>query len=136
MPRATINTDSQRYELKSLPEGFVVLKRMSYGQWLHRQELAMKLQIDGGKKGDGMKGEMVMANKAVTVFELSQCIVDHNLEHDNGEKLDFRQPQTLDILDPRIGNEISGYIMELHEFDSGNSQSGSLTSSAVDVTSE
>ena len=137
MPRATIDTSTQKVDLKTAPpDGFVMLRRMTYGKWLHRQELALKLQIDAGKKGDNMKGEMQMANKAVTLFEFQECVIDHNLENDAGEKLDFKQPYTLDILDPRIGNEIGEAIMRLHEADLGNSEAGSNSSSTDQKTED
>lgn len=118
MPSAVVNTDSKRYELKSLEGGFVELKRMSYGQWLHRQELALRLEVKAGKGSAGAGGEMAIANKAVTQYEFQQCLVNHNLEDENGSPLDFRQITTLERLDPRIGNEIGLYISELHEFNS------------------
>jgi hypothetical protein len=131
MPKATISQQTVHKDLHSLPEGFVELRRMPYGQWLHRQELAMRMSIEtqgSQRNNQGIKGEMVMANQAVTQFEFTQCIVDHNLENDAGEKMDFRSAQSLQLLDPKVGNEIATYIMELHEFDSGNSSSGSDSS--------
>jgi hypothetical protein len=131
MPRATISTESVHKDLETLEGGFVDLRRMPYGKWLHRQELAMRMTIEAQSKGgrnSDVKGEMVMANKKVTVFEFSECIVDHNLEDDNGDPLDFKTLRALEVLDPKIGNEIGGYIMELHEFDSGNSSTGSVSS--------
>src|SRR5262245_33703865 len=129
MPKATISQEAVRYDLKTLPEGYVELRRMPYGQWLHRQELAMRLSIEAqGRQQAGFKGEMVMANQAVTQFEFQQCVVSHNLENDAGEPLDFRSPHSLALLDPKIGNEISRYISEMHEFEAGNSSDGSNSS--------
>jgi hypothetical protein len=130
MPKATVDITPQRKELKSLPGGFVELKRMPFGQWLHRQELALQLKIGSTGKGrDSMSGELAMANKAVTVFEFQQCIVNHNLTMDDeGEQpLDFRNAMALDLLDAKVGEEIGNYINELHAFeqDLGNSESGS-----------
>jgi len=120
MPKAVIDTVEERYELNSLPEGFVVLKRLPYGDWLKRQEMAMQMTFEGNRKA-GMKGKMDMMNYNTTVFEFSRCIVDHNLEDASGNKLDFNNPATLAALDPRVGNEISDQIRNLHEFDEGNS---------------
>lgn len=137
MPRATVSIEAVRKDLETLPPqdgeagGFVMLRRMPYGKWLHRQELSMRMTIEaqgkGSNKGD-VKGEMLMANKAVTVFEFSECIVDHNLTDDNDQPLDFKSIRALEVLDPKVGNEIGGYIMELHEFDAGNSLAGSVSS--------
>lgn len=115
MPSAVVTTKTERYDLKTLEGGFVELRRMSYGQWLHRQELSLRLKIES-ERGKGTAGEMAMANKSVTLYEFQQCLVDHNLEDENGTPLDFRNATTLERLDPRIGNEIGQYISELHEF--------------------
>ena len=89
----------------------------------------MRMMVESqGRQTQGFKGEMVMANQAVTQFEFTHCIVSHNLENDNGELLDFRSQQALQVLDPKIGQEISEYITEMHEFDSGNSSDGSNSS--------
>jgi hypothetical protein len=141
MPRATVDTTPKRYDLESLPEGFVTLRRMPFGDWLHRQELALRLQMQqemGKRKGQAadMKAEMQMANKAVTVFEFRKCMVDHNLEDEQGNKLDFSGPVALEQLDPRVGNEIGQLISELHEFDLGNSQTVSDTPSEAVETVE
>lgn len=124
MPVASVSTESVKKELKTLEGGFVELKRMPYGAWLKRQEMAMQLKFNAAKGGD-TAGEIAMANKAVTVFEFSQCIVDHNLEITEGTPFDFRQETSLDRLDPKVGNEIASYITEMHEFDLPNSLSES-----------
>lgn len=131
MPIASIDPTPIRYDLKSLPDGYVEIRRMPFRDWLKRQEMAMRIMVEGNKgQGgqSGMKGEMVMANEVVTTFEFSRCIVSHNLQHPNEELMDFNSPSTLAILDSRVGNEISTYITELHEFDEGNSETGSTSS--------
>jgi hypothetical protein len=127
MPRAVIDISPEEFELKSCPGGVVKLRRMPYGDWLHRQELAIKMTVaSSGKKGQReTEGQMVMANKAVTTFEFSRCIVEHNLEDENGNILDFKTEKALNVLDPRVGNEIGDLIGSLHEVDEGNSLPGS-----------
>ena len=119
MPRATVDTTPTEYDLKTLPEGKVSLKKMSYGAWLTRQEMMMEIQMSGSKGGE-TSGSMKMANRAVTEFELRNTIVAHNLEDEHGNPLDVNSPQFLDVLDPRVGGEISGYVSEMHEVDEGN----------------
>lgn len=123
MPKATVDTSTERYDLKTCEGGFVEIKRMPYGEWLTRSEIAMQTFFESQKGQKSFKGEMVMRNNAVTSFEFKNCIVNHNLEDADGNALDFRSPVALQVLDPRIGNEISEYIRELHEFDEGNSDS-------------
>lgn len=118
MPRATVtNQEAERFELKSCPEGFVMLKRMTYGQFLARRDIAAKFRLDAKASTKDMGGEMIMAQKKVAEYEFSKTIVDHNLEDDNGNKLDLAQPGILDILDPRIGSEISDLIDSMNQFE-------------------
>lgn len=116
MPKAVVDiNDTKEVKLKSCPGGVVKLKRMSYGQKLERQTLAMEATAGGKGKDAGMALQM-MQKRAVT-FEFASCIVDHNLEGANGEKLNFALPSTVDVLDPRVGDEISEYIDEMNNFE-------------------
>jgi len=117
MPKAYTTKDTVREELKSCPEGFVVLKRMTYGDKLERQELVkMAISLSAGK--DAM-GEMAMANKKATYLEFAGCIVEHNLEKDDaGTPFNFKNSADVDALDPRVGEEINTLISEMNNFDS------------------
>lgn len=130
MPRAVIDDTPERKELRSCPGGWVDLKRMPYGDWLHRTDISMQMQIAMEEKklrnnsGGGASGTIAMQNAAVTTYEFSRCIVDHNLEDAAGNKLNFKNQATLQILAPRIGQEISDLINEMHvgltEIEEGN----------------
>lgn len=132
MPIASVSNDLQHHDLKSLPEGYVKLRRMPYAAWLTRQEMSMKMTVESQGKGRsaGMKGDMAMANRAVTTFEFARCVVEHNLQYENGELMDFKMPSAFEALDTMVGNEIADYIMKLHEFEDGleNLGNGSSTS--------
>jgi hypothetical protein len=123
MPRAVVDVTPVKHELKTCPpDGFVTLRRMSYDKWLHRADISMQMQIEmaerenRAKRGQ-RKGHMDIKqqNQAVTIYEFQNCIVEHNLEDENGTLLDFTKPQTLARLDTRIGNEIGDLINDLHE---------------------
>ena len=116
MPRATISTTAERFELKSLAEAWVELRRMSYGKWLERSQMAMQIGIEAGRNNGGIRGNIEMLNRQVTAFELKECLVDHNLLDDNDEKLDLTKAANLDRLDPQVGQEIGELIRVLHEF--------------------
>jgi hypothetical protein len=121
MPKAVADTEPVQKDLKTLPEGFVLLKRMSYGAWLHRRDISMKMGMSMDAKDNTGEGTMGLNTEEVTQYEFAMCIVDHNLEDENGGKLNFANGGGgTNRLDPRIGNEISQYIEELHEFDLGN----------------
>lgn len=124
MPRATVNQEeTERVELKTCPEGFVILRRMTYGQLLHRRSMAMHVKVEGGKGRDAVMG-MALANSKVTEFEFATCIVEHNLEDEHGTNLNFTVPTNINKLDPRIGEEIDANISRMNNFeddDEGNS---------------
>lgn len=115
MPKATFSSESKRFELKSLPDGYVVIKRMSYGQSLQRREMG-KITL-ALSKGRDTTGEMALANKEASYLEFSWCIVEHNLEDENGQLLNLSNRNDIDRLDPRIGQEIDSYINEMNNFE-------------------
>lgn len=122
MPKATVSTETVRKELKSLTGGYVELRKMGFGSRLKRRDTAsrmvMEMEQNSGRRGQKrevpqeMKIEMMQ--EASRRVEFRECIVDHNLEDDNGNKLDFSNPMTLDALDPTVGEEIEQLIDELH----------------------
>jgi hypothetical protein len=134
MPRATVNlATTERVELKSLPKtetdegGYVELRRLTYGQKIHRQQLATELSMQGDQRSKNPEMVMKMTQERVTAFEFANCVVEHNLEDEHGEKLDFRQPQSVFMLDPRVGEEIANHIDNMNNFDDDlpNSETGS-----------
>lgn len=130
MPRATVSaSDTTRFDLKTCDGGFVVLRRLSYGEKMKRQEMSFGAAMKMDRK-QTQSAEMVMdmAQTAATEFEFKNCIVEHNLEDDNGNLLDFRTAVHVHLLDPRIGEEISGYIDQMNNFDLGNSPAESTVS--------
>jgi len=117
MPNATVDVEStQKYDLKTLEEGFVVLRRMSYGDILQRRTFT-KIEIGGDSKSKDFRGELAMANRKVTEFEFAKCVVDHNLEDASGRKLNLNAPSDFNQLDPRVGQEIEEYISEMNNFE-------------------
>jgi hypothetical protein len=123
MPKATVNpADTERFDLKTAPpDGFITLRRLTYGQKLERQSIAMDMKVemaDKTNKGQG-QGIMTMQNKAVTLFEYRNCVVEHNLTDENEQLLNFTDPRTLDMLDPRVGDEIGELIDSMNNFEDG-----------------
>lgn len=119
MPRATVDlTPGDPIPLKTAPpDGFVILKKMTYGQLLQRRAMAAKLQVQGGKKIKGFAGEMDMANAMVTIYEFRTCVVDHNLEDEQGNKLNLSDETMIRTLDPQVGEEINQLINKQNQFD-------------------
>jgi hypothetical protein len=117
MPKATVDTTAtERYDLKTCEGGFVELRTMSYGEFLRRRDLLSKMSFEGKGKND-QKATIESANAVVAQYEFQACIVDHNLEDDNGKPLDFRSNRTFATLDPRVGEEIASYIDKMNKWD-------------------
>ena len=117
MPVATVNPDisQQKYELKTCEGGFVVLRQLSYGEQIKKQQMAAKMTFEGQGRGFS-GGEFEFFQRKATEFEFATCIVEHNLEDTDGKELSFSSTNTLDKLDPRIGSEIAHYISEMNDF--------------------
>lgn len=117
MPVATIRVeDTDKFPLKSCEGGYVVLRRMTYGQSLERRTM-MKLSFTTKKGQKNLEGELAMANRRVQMYEFQKCIVDHNLTDANDRPLNLTDPVVLDTLDPRVGQEIEQLISDMNNFD-------------------
>lgn len=136
MPIATgINGETERFELTSCPGGYVVLKRLTYGEKMFRKSLLGKATIQGGgggnradrraKRNSGFAAELELVNEKVTAYEFANCIVEHNLTYllnqgDPGSEtpLDFKNSVHVKMLDGRVGEEIDELITEYNSFES------------------
>lgn len=122
MPKATISTETFRKELKTCPGGYVELRQLSWAEMMKRRDLASRMYADvstkqGTATPETIRQYMEVVNVAIMEFEFKNCIVDHNLEDDDGNKLDFGNPMSLQILNPKVGSEIDRYIEELNQED-------------------
>lgn len=121
MPRATSLEETERHELQSLPEGFVVLRRLTYGEKIKRRGLStLSMTAEKGKKN--LEAQMQLANEAASAFDFAHCIVDHNLEDETGRKLNLGNKTDLLRLDPRVGDEIEQLMDELNNFEAGDAE--------------
>jgi len=126
VPRATVVfSETEDFKLKSCEGGIITLRRMSYGQKLARQEQAVKMTMKQEARGS-KSGEMSMdmLQHAATLFDFRACIVDHNLEDENGQKLNLTNYADMDRLDPRIGEEIADHINRMNNFEDDLAESG------------
>jgi hypothetical protein len=130
MPKATVSQETKRVNLKSCPGGFVELRQLSYYEMMHRRDIAAKMyteqkvQTRRGKSGsrgrqdenmETMRAQLEVMNVAIMEFEFSKCIEHHNLEDNDGNLLDFSNPLSFEILDPKVGAEIGRHIDELNQ---------------------
>jgi hypothetical protein len=125
MPRATAQiSDLVHKDLNTLPEGYVKLRRMTYGQKLQRQQMAMKMMMSGDSKTKEMQGEMAFVNAYATAWSFGVCVAEHNLEDENGKSLDMNNMKDVQRLDPRVGEEIDTYINELNNYEEQQTEEG------------
>lgn len=121
MPVATRKTETVRRELKTAPpDGFIVLRQLSFDEMLERRDGATKVLMERGVGGRNADAKMAVqiANKWSNRFSFPRCIVEHNLTDENGNPLDFTErgiDQTFRMLDPKIGAEIERLVDELNQ---------------------
>jgi len=130
---ATSNTaETIRKDLKTLPGGYVVLRRLTYGEKIQRRAMVSGMKVRGGSKSRDFEGEMNLVNEAATMFDFQRCVVEHNLEAElkgpmglvEGDEapaqtrpLDLSKAADIKLLDPRVGEEIDGYLSEINNFE-------------------
>lgn len=115
MPNVTVSSDSgERVELKSAPGAFVRLRPLPFGKKLERRDKATRMSME---QETGGRFYIEALNRWSRQFDFEYCIVEHNLEDANGNLLDFSNPMTLDILLPKVGDEIESLIDKLNEED-------------------
>lgn len=139
MPRATVSSEPVRFNLKTAPpDGFVVLKKMSWGEWLTRRDMGMHMAMEAGGRKSASKIDIDVVQAQVTRYEFQKCVVDHNLTDEQDVALKLGNQKDFERLDPQIANEIEGLIKNLHEWeedeeeelfpgDQGNSDPGSTS---------
>lgn len=116
MPRATVTKTAEKFDLKTLDGGYVEIRRMTYGEKLDRQDEMLNMKAGGDTKAD-FATEIKFMNKKVTLTDFANLIISHNLTDDNDAPLNFRNPQHVLALDPRIGDEIGQLIDKLNSFE-------------------
>lgn len=113
MPRATVASETEKFELKSLPEGYVVIRRMTYGEKLNRTDSMMNMRTTSEDK----QMEINMMSKKIAFQDFANLIIDHNLTDENDKPLNFKSAADVERLDPRIGDEIGQLIDGINSFE-------------------
>ena len=136
MPVATRKMETVRRELKSSPpDGFVVLRQLSYDEMLERRDGGIKILMEQspGRNVDA-KTSMQIANRWSNQFTFPRCITDHNLTDENSVPLNFAGNIELIFksLDPKVGAEIEKYIDELNQEDESEDFTPAASSSSQD----
>jgi len=111
MPVAVVtNAVSEKKPLKTLPDAYVVVRRMNYGEKLSRSGMATQFLVGGNTSDKDFQGEMKMHTEQLAYWDFANLIVDHNLEDENGTKLNFKNPVDVKRLDGIIGDEVGQII--------------------------
>lgn len=110
MPVAVVvNTQSDKIDLKSLPGGYVIVRRMNYGEELTRSAMGTKL-IVGGTAGKDMSGELDIQTDKIAIWDFAHLVVEHNLTDANDRPLNFKSEADVRMLSGAIGKEIGELI--------------------------
>lgn len=99
----------QTYQLKSLPGGWVKVRRFTHGE--RKARLDHILSYHSGGEDEGGMAKISQAIGAQYDFE--HAIVDHNLG-DGDRKYDFTKKADVWALDPEVGDEITD-IINVHQ---------------------
>lgn len=110
MPVGTVtNTVSEPIPLKTLPEGFVIVRRMSYGEELQRSAIATKFTVGGSNTKD-FGGEVDIQTEKLALWDFANLVVDHNITDEKERKLNFKNEADVRMLSSEIGKEIGDII--------------------------
>lgn len=113
MPRATVAIDVETFDLKSCPEGYVKIRRMTYGEKLNRTDDLMNMRTTA----EDREMQIQMMSKRVALQDFANLVVEHNLTDENDKLLNFKNPADVLRLDPIIGDEIGQLIDQLNSFE-------------------
>jgi len=116
MPKAVADQEAVRVELKSCPDGFVLLRQLTYGEYLKRRDMAQTMGAKEGPDGKPAGMQVEVHSERVAFYEFGRLIIDHNLEDVDGRKLNFNDHQDIVKLDPRVASEIEKHITDMNEF--------------------
>lgn len=137
MPIATgMNKPPEKKDLVSCPGGYIKIRRMTYGEKMHRKSFMSKMKVSAeagsgnradrrSKQAQAFSAELDMMNEAVTQFEFATSIVEHNLtflrnpeDVSTETPLDFTNPDHVKMLDGTIGEEIDDIITNFNDWES------------------
>lgn len=120
MAIATITQPTETFKLKSCPpDGYVTIRRMTWGEKLKRQSMMTKYRMEMTKntKDQDMSLDVDILQEKVSQWEFSNLIVEHNLTDETETPLNFKNIADIVRLGPVVGEEIQGYIDEVNSFE-------------------
>jgi hypothetical protein len=118
MPLAVTKT-TEHCELKTVPGGYVVVRRLSHGEKQERRTFGSKMEMQASSRKD-LRAEIDMFNAQAENYDLAKCVVEHNLtymEDGNEVPLDFKNPSHLRMIDGIVIEEIGTLIDKINNFE-------------------
>lgn len=113
MPVGTVTSPtSDKKPLKTLPDAYIIVRRMTYGEKLHRSNIATQLLVGGNSGEKDFQGEMKLHTDQVALWDFANLIVEHNITDENETPLNFKNHNDVRRLAGDIGEEIGKIIDE------------------------
>lgn len=133
MPLAVVMEEPTRKELKTCPEGYVMIKRMTYGEKLQRRMFNSKMEMKLQRGSKDATSIIDIFKEEMELYDFAHCIGDHNLtkwvnkhtgqptplnDPDGVEvELDFKKPADVKMLAGQVAEEIATYIDAINNFE-------------------
>src|SRR5258706_2828939 len=96
------------------PDGYVIVRRMNYGEKLLRSNMAAKFLMSGSTKDKEFAGELDMQTEEVAYWDFANLVVEHNVQDEDGRVLNFKNKIDVKKLDGAVGEEIGRIIDEFN----------------------
>ena len=116
MPVAVVTDPYVRFDLKTVEEGYIIVKRMTYGQKMTRQQMAMKMKMQVGNRKEDSEIDIDMMNRLTSLWSFSNLIHEHNLTDEKERPLNFKNYADVEKLAGPIGEEIDTLIDKVNNF--------------------
>src|SRR5438034_11328211 len=73
MPVGTVSRNEEKFDLETLPGAFIIVRRMTYGEKLSRQDEMFSMRASM----DDKQLEMAMLNKKMALTDFGNLVLDH-----------------------------------------------------------
>lgn len=133
MPLAVVMEEPQRHDLKTCPGGYVLIRRMTYGEKLQRRGFNSKMDLELQRGSRAAKSTIDIFKEETELYDFMHCITGHNLTKlvnkrtgqpcpaDDLEaeevSLDFLKVSDIKLIAGQIAEEIGTAIDKLNNFE-------------------
>lgn len=133
MPLAVVMEEPNRRDLKTCPGGYVMIRRMTYGEKLERRKFTSKMDLEMNRASKSAKSTIDIFSEQSEIYDFMHCIVEHNLTklvnaqtgqpcgpNDPDAKevpLDFMKSTDIKLLAGQIAEEIGTAIDKINNFE-------------------